>query len=153
MILKGAPVRHDLPSGAWAEMRPVQDLKGKDRDRFELAVRMQLPRDDEGGIDADRAITEGMDSRVLKRDAAIACFVTAWSFLADDGEPLPVPGLDEHGAITHRESVGDYPLDDATTLDGLLAPLLAKLAPPDPKEATTSASNGRSRAKASSLRA
>ncbi len=152
-------MRHDLPSGAWVEMRPVQDLKGKDKDRFELAVRMQLPRDADGNFDAGRTITEGMDGRVINRNAAIACFVTAWSYTGDDGEPLPVPGLDDHGTITHRESIGDYPLDDAIALGGgmvkggLLAPVLAKLEPPDPKEATTSASNGRSRAKASSLRA
>jgi hypothetical protein len=145
-------MRHDLPSGAWAEVRPVQALKGKDKDRFDLAVRMQLPRDADGNLDADRAISTGTDWRVIKRDAAIACFVTAWSFTGDDGEPLPVPGLDDHGVITHRESIGDYPLDDATALAGLLAPLLAKLEPPDPKEATTSASNGRSRAKAGSLK-
>jgi hypothetical protein len=146
-------MRHNLPSGAWIEMRPVQELKGKDKDRFDLGVRMQLPRDDEGQLDAAAGISRGMDGRVIRRDAAIACFVTAWSYLGDGGEPLPVPALDDHGAITHPESVGDYPLDDATALAGLLAPLLAKLEPPDPKEATTSASNGRSRAKAGSLKA
>jgi hypothetical protein len=146
-------MRHDMPSGAWVEMRPVQDLKGKDKDRFELAVRMQLPRDAEGNLDAVTGIASGMDGRMIRRDAAIACFVTAWSYLAGDGEPLPVPCLDDHGAITHPESVGDYPLDDATALAGLLEAILLKLEPPDPKEATTSASNGRSRAKASSPRA
>lgn len=143
-------MRHDLPSGAWLEIKPVQDLKGKDADRYRRAVRMMLPRTTEGDLDVKLGVALGIDTREVKRDAAIACFVTAWSYLGDDDAPLPVPELAD-SAVTSRESVGDYPLDDARAIDDIIRPYLTKLDPPDPKETTTSSSNGRSKAKAASL--
>lgn len=145
-------MRHDLTSGAWIEIIPVQDLKGKDRDRFNRAVRQEVPLDDEGGFDRQAAVTQRLNDGEVRRNAAIACFITAWSFTRDDGTPLPVPGLDDNGAITSRDSIGDYSLGDEDEIEDILQPYLAKLRRPDPKEATTSTSNGRSRAKAGSLK-
>jgi hypothetical protein len=145
-------VRHDLESGAWIEITPLHDLKGKDRDRFDKVMRFGLPVTEGGEFDAIRAVAERIDTRGLRRDAAMACFITAWSF-ESGGEPLPVPGLNELGQIAHPEVIGDYPLDDETEIEAILAPYLVKLRRPDPKETTTSSSNGRSKARASSLKA
>jgi hypothetical protein len=49
--------------------------------------------------------------------------------------------------------IGDYPLDDENAIEEILAPYLVKLRRPDPKETTTSSSNGRSKARAGSLKA
>lgn len=146
-------MRHDLNSGAWIEIIPIQDLKGKDRDRFERAVRHEFPFDDDGEFDKAALIASRADMRDLRRNAAIACLITAWSFTQPDGSPLPLPGLDDVGAITNTSSIGDYSLDDETRIEEILVPYLVKLRRPDPKEATTSTSNGRSKAKASSLKA
>jgi hypothetical protein len=145
-------VRHDLESGAWIEITPLQDLKGKDRDRFDKVMRFGLPVTEVGDFDSIRAVAERLDTREVRRNAAMACFITAWSFGAADGTPLPVPGLDELGRIAHPEVIGDYPIDDGTEIEAILAPYLVKLRRPDPKETTTSTSNGRSKARASSLK-
>jgi hypothetical protein len=145
-------VRHDLTSGAWIEIVPVQDLKGKDRDRYERAIRHELPLDADGDLDKAAGIAMRLDVREIRRNAAIACLVTSWSFTQSDGTPLPLPGLDDTGAITNASSVGEYPLDDETQIEEIIAPYMVKLRRPDPKEATTSTSNGRSKAKASSLK-
>lgn len=145
-------MRRDLESGAWIEITPLQDLKGKDRDRFEKAVRHGLPLDDDGELDKAAGIASRLDLRDLRRDAALACLISGWSFTTDAGSPLPVPGLDDIGAITNAASVGEYPLADEDEIEQILAPYLAKLRRPDPKGTTTSSSNGRSKAKAASLK-
>jgi hypothetical protein len=144
-------VRHDLESGAWIEITPLADLKGKDRDRFDKVIRFALPLTEGGDLDAIRAVAERLDGREMRRNAAMACFITGWSF-ESGGEPLPVPGLDELGRIAHPEVIGDYPLGDEDEIEQILAPYLAKLRRPDPKETTTSSLNGRSRARAASLK-
>ena len=82
----------------------------------------------------------------------MACFITAWSFTRGDGDPLPVPGLDDMGAVTHLEVIGDYPIGDEDEIEQLIAPYLVKLRRPDPKETTSSSLNGRSKVKAASLK-
>lgn len=146
-------MRHDLESGAWIEITPLQDLKGKDRDRFDKVIRFALPLTEAGDLDAIRTVAERLDMREVRRDAAMACFITAWSFETAPGEPLPVPGLDELGRIARPEVIGDYPLDDENAIEEILAPYLVKLRRPDPKETTSSSSNGRSKARAGSLKA
>jgi hypothetical protein len=143
-------MRHDLESGAWVEMTPVQDLRGKDRDRYEKAVRFQLPVTEGGELDVLRGVAERISISDVRRNAAMACFVTAWSFTRTGGEPLPVPGLDDMGAIARPEVIGDYPIEDEDEITALLQPYTAKLRRPDPKETTTSALNGLSRAPARS---
>lgn len=144
-------MRHDLTSGAWIEITPLQDLKGKDRDRFDRAFRHQLPVHDDGAVDVGAAVTARISVAEFRRNAAIACLITAWSFTGPGGEPLPVPGVDDQGAITSAASIGECSLDDENEIEKILDPYLVKLRRPDPKEGTTSASNGRSRAKAGSL--
>ena len=144
-------MRHDLPSGAWIDLKDPASLKGKDQDRYERAVRLMLPRQPDGELDVARGVAEGIDGRQLKRDAVLHCFTTAWSFTGDDGQPLPVPAIDGQ-FLTGQDSIGDYPLDDAQAIGELVRPYLARLDRPDPKEVTTSASNGRSRATARSLK-
>jgi hypothetical protein len=146
-------VRHDLESGAWIEVTPLQDLKGKDRDRYDKAVRFELPVTEGGDLDVIRGVAERLDTRAIRRMAAVACFITAWSFETAPGEPLPVPGLDDMGRIARPDVIGDYPIGDENEIEAVLAPYLVKLRRPDPKEATTSSSNGRSRARAGSLKA
>jgi hypothetical protein len=72
--------------------------------------------------------------------------VEGWSY------DLPVPELGDDGQVTGLDSFGELPLDDFDELERLLAPFEEKLArKPDPKApaaATTSSSNGSSRAKA-----
>ena len=142
-------MRHDLESGAWVEMTPLQELRGKDRDRFEKAVRFGLPLTEDGELDVMRGVAERIDTRQVRRNAAMGCFITAWSF-EKDGEPLPVPGLDDLGRVARPEVIGDYPIDDEDGIEALIAPYLAKLRRPDPKETTTSSLNGRSKAPAAS---
>jgi hypothetical protein len=145
-------MRHDLESGAWAELKPIGGLKGRDRDAYERAIRMMVPRDRDGEIDAPLAIALGLDMRVIRRDAAIACMVTRWSFTAGNGDVLPLPLTGDTG-IENRDSIGELPLGDLDEIEELLEPYLVKLRRPDPKApaaATTTSSNGRSREKASS---
>ena len=88
-------MRHDLESGAWIEITPLQDLKGKDRDRFDKVIRFALPLTEAGDLDAIRTVAERLDMREVRRDAAMACFITAWSFETAPGEPLPELALAE----------------------------------------------------------
>ena len=141
-------MRHDLESGAWVEMTPLQNLRGKDRDRYERAIRFQLPYTEGGDLDVIRGTAERLNQNIIRRNAALACFVTAWSFTRGDGEPLPVPGIDDMGAIARPDVIGDYPIGDEDEIEALIAPYLAKLRRPDPKETTTSSLNGRSKAPA-----
>jgi hypothetical protein len=139
-------MRHDLASGAWVEMRPLGDLKGKDRDVYERAIRLMVPRNTDGAIDIQMAVALGLDMGMIRRDAAIGRLVTGWSL------DVPVPVIGELG-VENRDSIGELPLGDLEEIEDLLAPYLAKLRRPDPKApaaATTTASNGRSREKASS---
>jgi len=145
-------MRHELESGAWVEMTPLQNLRGKDRDRYEKAVRFQLPVTEDGELDVLRGVAERLNTRDVRRNAAMGCFITAWSFTRADGEPLPVPGIDDMGAVARPEVIGDYPIGDEDEIEALIAPYLAKLRRPDPKETTTSSLNGRSRARAGSPR-
>lgn len=138
-------MRRDLASGAWLELVPVQNLTGKDRSRFEKAIRFEIPVDDSGELDKALTVAMRINGNEVRRNAAIACFVTGWSY------ELPLPGLDEVGRITGAESIGDYPLDDEIEIDVVLEPYLGKLRRPDPKGTTTSSSNGRSKATARSL--
>lgn len=140
-------MRHELPSGGWVDILGPADLKGLHRDRFEVAVRHQIPLSDAGDLDLARMLADRVSMDELRRNAALAVAVTAWSYTGADGEPLPVPAWDGH-QLTGADSIGDYPLGDTDVIDALAADLVAKLRRPDPKAATTSASNGGSKASA-----
>lgn len=141
-------MRTELPSGAWIEHRPVQDLRGKDKDAVTMAVRMVIPMTADGEVDLSQGMTMGGELQIKSRNAVIARVITAWSFTAEDGGPLPVPEWAGR-EIVNEDSIGELPLDGLNEIEELIAPYLAKLrARPDPKGATTSSSNGLPRAKA-----
>jgi hypothetical protein len=139
-------MRHDLTSGAWVEMRPLQDLKAKDKFAVGAAVRMLIPFNDEGEPDLKGGMTLGGSMQTRSLNAVLARVVTAWSY------ELPKPVF-EYEQITSEDSIDELPLDDFNEIEDLLAPYLAKLRKrPDPKGATTSSSNGSSPARASGSR-
>lgn len=148
-------MRTDLESGAWVEHRPLQDLKGKDKDALTRVLRYSLPP----GIDLEHpdltALVSGVnvgDYMLRQRDATWAQVITAWPFTGDDGQALPIPYVNSEGEIADRASFGEIPLGDFEEIERLFAPYLAKLQRrPDPKgspSGTTSSSNGSSRARA-----
>jgi hypothetical protein len=139
-------MRTEFASGAWVEHRPIGDLKVKDADAVSSALKMVMPMTSEGELDLSGGISLGGEMQVKTRNAVIARVVTAWSFTTDDGAPLPVPYFENH-EIHEEASIGELPIDDGNELQALIAPYQAKLrARPDPKGATTSSSNGASRA-------
>jgi hypothetical protein len=127
-------------SGAWVEHRPVQDLKAKDKDAVSSAVKMAIPLTDEGEFDRSQGMVFSGAMQLAARNAVIARVITSWSF----GTPVPVY---EAGEVHGADAIDEIPLDDFNELEDLIAPYLAKLRQrPSPKGATTSASNGPSRA-------
>lgn len=144
-------MRTTLESGAWIEHVPIQDVKGKHIRAYRRALSLHVPGeavDDDGDIDR-RALVTSMDlaeRREAKGDAVAAVILTAWSF------DVPVPALDGY-SVVNGDSLGELPADDLIELEHLLEPFAAKLDDkPSPKGATTSASNGSSRARAASSR-
>lgn len=129
-------------SGAWVEHRPIQDLKAKDKDAVSLSVKMVIPLTEDGELDRSQGMAFSGAMQLAARNAVLARVVTAWSY------DWPVPHY-EAGEVHGAELIDEIPIDDFNELEELLAPYLAKLRQkPDPKGATTSASNGSSRASA-----
>ena len=154
--LLGGPVRHDLTSGAWVEVRPIGELKRNDKIAVQRLQFEGIPMND-GDIDwhAGALMPGGAGAINVRfgenrRNTAIALVVTAWSF---DG--IEVPQVRD-GCLIGGDGIGELPLDDYDELEALIDPYIEKLTKaPDPKApaaATTSSSNGRSSAKASSLK-
>jgi hypothetical protein len=137
-------MRTTFTSGAWVEHVPIQELKGKHKRNLEPVGRPQSVYRD-GELDKE-ATMSGLDITTwlqAKRDAIWAMVVEGWSY------DLPVPELGDDGQVTDLDSFGELPLDDFDELVALLTPYGEKLTrTPDPKGATTSSSNGSSRAKA-----
>ena len=132
-------MRHDLTSGAWVEMRPVQDLKVRHREVYELPLQFEIGFGDDGKPDlSGRKFSVG--TPVAQRRALLCRLLTAWSY------DLERPAW--AGGIEHEESFSEIPLDDWDEIEDLLKPYLAKIkTKPDPKgsrSATTTASNGSS---------
>jgi hypothetical protein len=145
-------VRHELTSGAWVEVRPIQDLKAKDKFAVSAAIKMLIPVTDDGELDTKAGLSLGGAMQTRSIAAVIARCVTAWSFTTEDGAPLPKP-VYEYEQITHEDSIDELPLDDFNEIEELLNPYLRKLRQrPNPKGATTSTSSGRSPAKANGSR-
>lgn len=139
-------MRHDFPSGAWAELRPIADLRGKDKRLFEDARFTGYVRDSDGDVDVEVTLaTLGLGGRrdlygVNIRAAACALVITSWSF------DVPRPVIDPQsrqvsGAQALDEDLG---LDDLNELESVLLPYqLALSRRPDPKApaaATTTSS-------------
>jgi hypothetical protein len=133
-------VRHDLESGAWVELRPVQDLKVRDRDVYEAPM-----RDLDVGIGADgkpdrSGVKFNLRTPELQRRALLCRLLTGWSY------EMPRPMW--AGGIENEDSLSEVPLDDWGEIEKLLAPYVTKIQNrPDPKGSrspTTTASNGSS---------
>lgn len=142
-------MRIDLPSGAHVEIVPVQDLKGKHIRIMGRVAKMRMSRDDvddDGEVDVG-GLVERMDLADMdeaRHDALWALLITGWSF------PFPVPQLERaSGIVTGAEVLDEIEAEDYAAIDEILDPHSKKLRrKPNPKKATTSASNGSSRAKA-----
>ena len=150
---RGKKVRSTLESGAWIDHVPVQDIKGKHIRDYARAGKNRISRDavdDDGNVDVG-TIVEQMDmgeTQENKHDALWAIVITAWSY------QVPVPVFDRgSGETSGVEVLDELPGDDYAEIDRLLAPFGKKLtAKPNPKGATTSSSNGSSRARAGASR-
>ena len=142
-----------LESGAWIKHVPIQDIKGKHIRDYARAGKGRIADeavDDEGQVDV-RALVTGMDlgeAQEEKHDALWAIVIESWSY------EFPVPKFDRgSGETSGTEVLEEIPGDDYQEIDLLLQPFAKKLtARPSPKGATTSASNGSSKAKASGSR-
>lgn len=139
-------MRSDLPSGAHVEYTPVQDLKGKHIRAMQRVAKMRMSRDDvddDGEVDVG-GLVERMDLADMdeaRHDALWALLITGWSF------PFPVPQLDRaSGTVTGAEVMDEIDAEDYAAIDEILDPHAKKIRrKPNPKKATTSASNGSSK--------
>jgi hypothetical protein len=149
-------MRTTLESGAWVEHVPIQDVKGRHIRDYARAGKGRISRDavdDEGNVDV-RTIVEQTDlgeRQEARHDALWAIVISAWSY------EFPVPVFDRGaGETSGAEVLEEIPADDYREIDKLVEPFEKKLtAKPNPKAqaaATTSSSNGSSRAKAGSSR-
>lgn len=145
-------MRTTLESGAWIEHVPIQDLKGKQIRDYARAGKSHIGRDaisDEGDVDV-RTIVEQTDlgkKQEDRHDALLAIVITAWSY------DFAVPVFDRgSGETSGAEVLDEIPGDDYREIDEFLEPFEKKLtAKPNPKAreaATTTGSNGSSRASA-----
>jgi hypothetical protein len=149
-----AGFRHELSSGNWIELRPIQTLKQRDKDVYDGAIKLYVDFDDEGKPDMSR-MPLSMSIQKVRRNALFARLVVAWSFTADDDiTPLPVPRwISDDAGVENEDSIGDLPIDDGDEIWELMAPYITKCdRKPDPKGTTTDGSNGTSKAKAGASR-
>lgn len=141
-------MRTTLESGAWIEHVPVQELKGKHIRTMARVAKMRMSRDDvddDGEVDVG-GLVERMDLADMdeaRHDALWALLITGWSF------PFPVPQLDTaSGIVAGGEALDEISAEDYAEIDEVLEPHSRKLRrKPNPKKATTSSSNGLSRAR------
>jgi len=140
-------MEHKLPSGATVDVRPIQSLKGKDKDVVDASVRLTLGFDSEGNLNTDN-LPISMGIAAIKRNALIARLLKGWT--CTDGESadiLPLPRWDEDH-VDNEESIGELPIDDFNALLDLVAPYEKKLdRRPDPKGTTTANSSSTSKAR------
>lgn len=132
-------MRHDLASGAWVEMRPVQDLKVRDREVYEAPLQFEVDITPDGKPDfSDRKFS--LKLPVAQRRSLLCRLLTGWSY--DLVRPTWA------GGIENEESFSEIPLEDWDEIEELLRPYVARInLKPDPKggrSATTTGSNGSS---------
>lgn len=144
-------MRHTFESGEWIELRPVSNLKAKDKDVYAAAVKLYVEFDDSGKPDMS-SVPFSMSIPAIQRDALLARLMLGgdgWSFTTDGGDPLPVPVWNEDlERLENHESIGELPLDDWNELEALLQPYIDKVKiKPSPKPTTTENSTGTSRRK------
>lgn len=139
-------MRHDFPSGAWAELRPLADLRGKDKRLFEQARLTGYVFDADGDVDypATNAALGVAARRALfvtnALAAGVALAVTGWSF------DVPLPVIDPQARTVSGGQVldDDLSLDDLSELEGIVLPYILALQrqadPKAPAAATTTRS-------------
>ena len=138
-------MRHTFGTGEWVELIPLSDLRIKHKKKLYAATNAIVPMNAAGDFDAAAVISlhGSWQAYTALHDATrfaalCALVVTAWSWEA------PVPQITD-GALIHAESIDEVPLE----LEDLLAPYMTRLTrDPDPKEVTSSSSNGSSPARA-----
>ena len=142
-------MRHTFGTGEWVELIPLSDLRIKHKKKLLAIGNALVPMTDGGEFDPAAVLAKYGSWQAYNElhsttqfAAVTALTVTAWSC------DVPVPVIDDSGALLHAGSVDEAPME----LEDLLAPYLTRLTrEPDPKEvstATTSSSNGASPAKA-----
>jgi len=142
-------VRHTFGTGEWVELIPLADLRIKHKRKFLAVTNAIVPLDAEGSYDPAAVISQYGGWQAYEalysstRLAALAALVVAaWCW------DVPVPQITD-GALVNAESVDEAGLE----LEDLLAPYLTRITrAPDPKEVTSSSSNGASPAKAAASR-
>lgn len=138
-------MEHTLPSGATISLRPVQDLKSRDRDVWDDAQAQAMGISASYGADdvtiSDVKVAPATLHR-LPRRALLCRLLTGWSY------ELPRPAW--AGGIENEESFAELPLDDEDAIYELLEPYVVKVGQkPDPKGrrgATTTKSSSSSKA-------
>lgn len=138
-------MRHTFADHSWVELIPLADLRYKHKKKLTAATNALVPMDAEGSFDRAAVVTKYGSWQAYTAlhsatqfAALIALTVTAWSY-----EPA-VPQFTD-GELVNAGSVDEIPLE----VEDLLAPYLTRLTrDPDPKEVTTSSSNGSSPARA-----
>jgi hypothetical protein len=146
-------LRHELASGQWVDLRPIQSLRQRDKDVYDGAIKLFIEFDAQGNPDMS-GLPLSMTLQKVRRNALFARVLLGWSFTSEDGQLLPVPHwVSDDEGIMHEDSIGDLPIDDGDEIWDLLAPYIAKCERrPDPKETTTAVSNGTSKGKAATSR-
>lgn len=137
-------MRHEFTSGQWVDIRPVQDLKAKDKDAWDAAIQLNIGLDENGQINTDD-VPIGLYLMNMRRNALLGRLLRDWSFTDEDGTKLKLPAW-THEGVVNEESIGEIPIDDFNELEELIKPYIAKVdRKPDPKGTTTATSNGSSR--------
>ena len=132
-------MRHTFGTGEWVELIPLADLRIKHKKKLLAVTNSIVPVSPDGEFDRAAVISRHGSWQAYTAlhgstqfAALIALVVTAWSW------DVPVPQITD-GALIHGESIDEVPLE----LEDLLAPYLTRLTrDPDPKEVTSSSSNG-----------
>lgn len=138
-------MEYTFRSGQTMNIRPIQDLRAKDKDAYEAAIRFYIKFTDDGTPDlSDLPIS--MSMMAVQRNALFAQLIREWSFTGSDGLVLPIPTWNTStGEIENAASIGELPIDDYDELLEFMRPYLAKVGrKPDPKGTTTASSNGSS---------
>ena len=141
-------MKHTFQTGEWVDLIPLADLRIKHKKKLYAVTNSIVPLNSEGSFESAAVISRHGSWQAYQAlhsstqfAALIALVVTAWSW------EMPVPQITD-GALANAESIDEVPLE----LEDLLAPYLERLTrDPDPKEVTSSSSNGvpPARAKAS----
>jgi hypothetical protein len=142
-------VKHTFGTGEWVELIPLDALRIKHKKRLLAVTNSIVPVSADGEFDRAAVLSrhgswQGYTALHSSTQfaALVALTVTAWSW------DVPVPQITD-GALIHAESIDEVPLE----LEDLLSPYLTRLTrDPDPKEVTTSSSNGVSPARARASR-